>query len=499
MSSTRAATVEIPGTLSGARDPAGAPVYGTVPVKPAATALVSLRTLIVVRWITIAGQAGAVLVGSQVLDLALPLDLLVAAILVSVLVNLASMVQRRYRSRLGDREALSYLAYDQIQLAFLLYLSGGVANPFAVFALVPLTVAASLLDRRATLGMAALTLAVLTVLRFFHYPVMVTTDAGPVPFGTIGLGVDALDFLRWQVTPIDGIWVALSMTAVFIAGYVWAVTNEAKRLERAFVASQMALSRAQRASALGALAAAAAHDLGTPLGTITVIARELELDLPEDSPHKEDVHLLLAEAERCRDILAALSQRPDSRSGADEPASMAATAVLDLAARPHHVPGKAIRISLDPTVSGPVPRLPVSPEVMHGLGNLLQNALQFARADVHVRVSWSGPPASGVLRIEILDDGPGFQPQVLRRLGEPPEMASASAGEAGSPGRPVPGLGLGVFIASTLLGHTGAEVSFGNRRGGPLGAARGAKVVVEWRQGRAGALTTSRDLFEDIR
>ncbi|HYM01588.1 MAG TPA: ATP-binding protein, partial [Stellaceae bacterium] len=254
---------------------------------------------------------------------------------------------------------------------------------------------------------------------------------------------------------------------VFIAGYTGSVAEEARRLRDAVAATQLALAREQRVSAVGALAAAAAHELGSPLATIAVVAKELVRDLPPDSPYAQDALLLLSQSERCRTILADLARQRDGESGSPF-TRMPFSALVEAAGEPHSA--AAIDV-LYLTAAGrdadthPVeePLVPRSPEIMHGLGNLIQNAAQFARREVTVTTSWS----EDTVAVDIVDDGPGFPPQVLTRIGEP--YISGRGGETQH-------MGLGIFIAQSLLERTGARVSFANLPDG------GAQVVVEWRR-----------------
>jgi two-component system sensor histidine kinase RegB len=236
----------------------------------------------------------------------------------------------------------------------------------------------------------------------------------------------------------------------------------------ALAASYLALDREQRVSALGALAAAAAHRLGSPLGTIAVVAKELARDLPQDSPHRADVELLLSESERCRTILTELSTRPEA---GDPVQRMPLAALVETAAAPYRA--ERVRLIIDASAEPgseaarqSAPQAPHSPELVHGLGNLLQNAIEFARSEVRVTVRWSERRVS----LKIRDDGPGFAPGLLDHLGEPYLSGGETQGRIGS-GEP---MGLGVFIAQTLLGRTGAQLSFGNGQDG------GAEVTIAW-------------------
>ena len=420
---------------------------------------ISLRTLILIRWIAIFGQASTVLLVHYGLGYTLPLIPTAAVIAVSVLLNIGAMVQGRVRLRLVERDAAMYMAYDMVQLAVLLYLTGGLQNPFAVLLLAPLTVSAIVLSRRGTTVMTVLLLALLAVLAVWHYPL-----PGLADIGVAGPGFGAI---TQSAVYRAGVWFALSLSAIFIAAYVWQVADEARMIDEALTASQMALAREQRISALGALSAAAAHELGTPLGTILMVARELADDLPADTPIAEDVELLLDQAQRCRDILADLTRRPET-TGGDPYEVLTLPALIDVAARPHLRSEIDLEVSIVPRDASRQPTVKRSPALLHGLGNLLQNACQFARHRVAVRAEWS----RGDVSISILDDGPGFPAGLIPRLGEP--YVRVSDDDDAGEGRREPGMGLGIFIAATLLGQTGAKLRFGN--------AGGAQVVIRWKR-----------------
>ncbi len=410
--------------------------------------LIRLRTLTLIRWVGIAGQLATLLIVHVGLGYQLPLGPALAVVGVSVMLNLAAILQRRTRVRLGDRDAALYLSYDLVQLAVLLFLTGGLHNPFVVLLLAPLTVSASILSRRSTTIITLLTLACVTVLALWHYP---------LPSGPEGpIRLPPLYFI--------GLWFAIAVAAMFIAGYVWRVAEETRRLGEAFAASRMALAREQRISALGALAAAAAHELGTPLGTIALVAKELENELPPDSDVQADAALLSSEADRCRHILAELSRRPET-SGGEPFERLTLQALIDAAGEAHRRPEIALDIITVPLDGSRPPWARRTPELLHGLGNLLQNAQQFARRRVTVRAEWSRDE----VLVTIADDGPGFPAAVLDRLGEP-YLSVTGQRRADSGGH----MGLGIFIAATLLERGGARLAFSN-----LGR-RGAQVAVRW-------------------
>lgn len=412
---------------------------------------VAARTLAAIRWVALGGQVATLLAVHFGFGFPLPLALALAIVAVPAVLNLTLIRRRAGRDRLNEREAAFYLGFDIIQLAALLFVTGGLGNPFALLLLAPVTVSATILSRRSTIHLCLLALACATLLAFAHLP---------LPWAEPGFALPAIY--------TAGLWVALMVALVFNAAYAWWVAEEARRISAALAATQEALARQQRLAAVGALAAAAAHELGSPLGTIAVVARELVRELPGDSDLAEDARLLLSESQRCRDILASLARRSEP-----EPhtafAELPFDALVEQAAEPYQRDGVAVIIEAhgpDGTpAAAPAPAVRPTPELMHGLGSILQNAVQFAAATVEVTVAWDG---SGALSVEVEDDGPGFATSVLSRLGEP--YVSTRAGRDGH-------MGLGLFIARTLLERTGAELDFANRDDG------GARVDVRWPQG----------------
>ena len=409
-------------------------------------AQVRLRTLVLIRWIAIAGQLSALLIVQFGLNWPLPIDAALAAIAAAVFLNLAMTFRRPVRGRLSEWEAAAYLAFDILQLAVLLYLTGGIGNPFSLLFLGPVTVSATVLSRAATAGLSILVIGCASVLAFQHLPLPWSGDGLQLPVFYIG-----------------GLWAAVVVGTLFLGGYIGSVAGEGRRMSDALTAIQLALAREQQLSALGGLAAAAAHELGSPLATIAVTVKELTHQIPADSEFADDVRILQEEADRCRDILAELGRAPEV-ADPNDPFAMAMLSDVVAAAAARH---RNEDIVLDLVAAGldesAEPLVMRSPELLHGLGNVIQNAVQFAEAHVSVDISWDETEA----RVEVRDDGPGFSPAVLDRIGEP-YISNRGHGH----------LGLGIFIAQSLLERTGARIRFSNARA----AARtdGAEVSITW-------------------
>jgi len=404
---------------------------------------ISLRTLVPIRWVAIAGQALTIIIVHFGLGFSLPLVPALGVVGGSVLLNVVLILLRQVAARLGERDAALCLGYDILQLAILLHLTGGLQNPFSILILAPVTVAATILSRRPVIVLSVLAVASISVLALWHEPLPWRTEP-----------------LVFPAELVLGLWVALVLATVFIGGYTWSVAQEAGRLRDAVTATQLALAREQRVSAVGALAAAAAHELGSPLATIAVVAKELVRDLSDDSPHAEDAALLLSQSERCRTILAELAQQPEDDGGSPY-TRLPISALVEAAGALHQDQGVKLIFA---TAGQPAPEEPLvrrSPEIMHGLNNLVQNAVQFARREVSVTTFWD----RNTVTVEVVDDGPGFPLHLLGRLGEP--YISTRAGAADH-------MGLGIFIAQSLLERSGARLVFDNLPDG------GAHVAISW-------------------
>ena len=399
---------------------------------------VRLRTLVYIRWIAVLGQIFTLLIVHFGLGFNLPLVPALIVIGASVGLNIFLVSTQPLRQFLPDRAAAIFLAYDVVQLSALLYLSGGLQNPFAVLLLAPVTVSATVLSRDNTIGLGLLALACVSLLAFLYEP---------LPWKDGSLELDDLHLM--------GIWQAIAVATVFIAAYVGSVAGEARAMNDALSATQLALSREQQLAEVGALAAAAAHELGSPLATITVIAHDMAKEVDPETALGEDVTLLVEQTTRCREILADLGRKHDTSAGEAYTHLPISTLVFE-AARPHNAKGVNLVNDAAPAAEasdGEEPEVRRTPEFMHGVGTLIQNAVQFSRNEVILRTRWSDE----FVVVEIMDDGPGFSPHLLDRLGEPYVSTRAQGKGEGEH------MGLGIFIAQNLLNRTGAVLAFENQ------------------------------------
>lgn len=402
---------------------------------------VRLHTVSLIRWVAVIGQLFTILFVDLSLGIDLPVSALLPAVALTAIVNMALSRVLKASTRLPERSAAALFAYDILQLCYLLALTGGVQNPFAALLLVPIALAAVTLDIRSTVGVTALALICIAVLALW---------AGPLPWRGGGLSLPAL----YRV----GGWAGLSLAIMLIAVFAWSVAEEARQRSEALTATQLALAREQQLSALGGQAAAVAHLLGTPLATINVIAKELVRELPHGSPLVDEAGELLAQAQRCRELLAGLGKQPDD-SGHQTFTRAPFTSLLEHIAGEYGRAGVDVRIQVAHTDATSEPEVALTPELRHSLANLIDNAIQFATSRVLVTLR----PTRVGLTLVIEDDGPGFPHEVLDWLGEPFLSTRREEG----------GLGLGIFIATTLLARTGAKINFDNTD-------KGARVTIRW-------------------
>lgn len=415
---------------------------------------IRLDTLARLRWLAVSGQLGAIIVAGSVLELQFNLWLALLVVLGAVISNLTGWLTFPRTRRLAEHEALLLLTFDTVQLSLLLYLTGGLNNPFALLLLAPFTIASTVLKRRSTLTLGALVIALASLLAFVHEPI-ISPSGAPLLLPPLFL---------------FGFWLALVIGVVFIGLYLRSVAEEKQAMAEALQATQMALTREQKFTELSGVVAAAAHELGTPLATIKLASAELIDTLSDRADALEDAQLIREQVERCHVIL-----RSMGRAGKDDLHMRQAplAAILQEAAAPHDTRGKTVRLDLSaiagPDGDAPMPEVWRQAGIIHGLRNLIQNAVDFAAREVVINGRWD--PDSIALRIS--DDGPGFPAHLLARIGEPflrdrrdPARARVRAGYQG--------MGLGLFIAKTLLERSGAAVTFSNGPGG------GAAVDVVW-------------------
>jgi two-component system sensor histidine kinase RegB len=412
--------------------------------RPELTGALRRYTLVLLRWAAIVGQAITLLLVSQLLGfdvLILPSFIVIsAAVLLNILVTLSLPLDRR----VSDFEAIAQLGFDILQLGLLLYINGGIENPFAILFLAPVVTSATTLSIRVLSTVAGLALIAAMFLLFWHMPL--PWDPG-------------VDFKLPRIFEL-GMLAGIVVGTMFTSLYAWRATTESRTMSAALALTEQRLAQEQKLSALGSLAAAAAHELGTPLATISVTAKELTRDLPEGSL-ADDARLVLEQAQRCRSIIEQLALRGDTPDLIHETLSL--EDLLEEAAEGFIHRNKDLIVESTQDESGLPLTIRRRPELLYALKNFTENAVDFAKSRVELHADVS----KGRIRVTIDDDGPGFDALIKDRLGQPYVTTRARGRSAG-------GLGLGVFIASTLVERTGGTVQFAQA---PLG---GARVQCEW-------------------
>ena len=413
--------------------------------KPIRGEWVRLRTFIYLRWLAVFGQSGAVIAGLFFLNLDLRLELISSFILLSASINILATLLYPENKRLLEKDIFLLLLYDLVQLSILLFLTGGLTNPFSVLILAPVTISATALRLRPTLILGVIATLLITLLGFYYIPLKTILNTSLDP----------------EVL-LAGTWLALLITISFLASYARRVTVEMASMSEALLATQMALDREQRLTALGGVVAAMAHELGTPLSTIKLVSSEILNETNLTTEVREDVVLINSQVDRCRDILKDMGRR-----GKDD-THLHVTPLLSLiqeATEPHQNRGKSITLEIDGWQGNIFDDIKLKeqlnvyrkPEIIHGIRNLVQNAVDFAKSTVWIRVDWQKDTVNFI----IIDDGLGFSPDMIGRLGDPFLKDKAYKNHLREQ-KQYEGMGLGLFIAKTLLERTGAKLSFSN-------------------------------------
>ena len=402
-------------------------------------------TLVTLRWTAVAGQAITLVVVAEVLGFSYPYLTAAIIVMLSALVNLGVTFALPLDRRVGNTEAIFQLGFDTLQLALLLWLTGGMTNPFLLLFVAPVVTSATTLSKRVLFSIGGLAVVSSLFLMFNHLP---------LPWSPAG----SFELPQAFTTAM---WIALMTGMVFTSIYAWQVSREGRRMSEALAATEAVLAQEQKLAALGGLAAAAAHELGTPLATIQLVAKEMARELGSDTPMGDDATLLVEQTQRCRQILKQLGARGDTGEPMHD--TMRLQAMLEEASEPYF--GLGSQIEIKTYGEGPEPDLRRQAEILYGLKNYIENAVEFANSRVTLTGAWTHDSIS----ISIEDDGPGFAPAVRARLGEP------YVSERGEANKMAGGLGLGFFIAKTLIERTGGRVSFDNHpRSG------GAFITLNW-------------------
>ncbi|WP_453947220.1 ActS/PrrB/RegB family redox-sensitive histidine kinase [Bradyrhizobium sp. USDA 372] len=419
---------------------------------------IRLDTILRLRWLAVLGQLAAIFIVAQGLEFNVEIVPCVSIIALSAALNLALQTAANPMRRLEPLQAAGLLALNIVELAGLLFFTGGLQNPFSFLFLAPVLISATALPARFTFGLGLLAVACASVLFFYHFP----------------LPWDSDDPLVLPPIYLVGVWLSIALAIGVTSLYSFQVTEEARKLADALAATELVLTREQHLTQLDGLAAAAAHELGTPLATIFLISRELEKTV-KDASIAADLKTLREQTQRCRDILSKITQLSSTGAPFDH---MKLSELIEEVVAPHRDFGVEIKVRIA-VAAAAEPVGSRNPAILYGIGNIVENAVDFARTTVEVNAWWNNDH----IELLISDDGPGIPPDILNRIGEPYLSRRRPQDDGGGERR---GLGLGVFIARTLLERTGAKVSFTNR----IFPDHGAVVQITWPRQRFEAIET---------
>ena len=404
------------------------------------------KTLVFLRWIAIFGQLFSVNLVYFFLDLNFPVLLCHIIISIGLITNIYLQFGTK-ATLLKDLYSSSFLMYDIIQLSILLFLTGGIFNPFAILLIVPTIVSSTFLSMGSTIILGSATIFLLFILTFFNMPLP-------------GMEEYILSFPNYYVT---GILISLIIGLVFLSYFGIRFSGETKKRSNALNKLQQILAKEYELESLGGQAAAAAHSLGTPLATITVIAKEMRKEVGDNSKFTKDIDLLISQTKRCSEILKKISQK---KIISDEFLSaMSFEDLLEEIIKSFKESSeKNIKLNTDKDVN----KIDIkrNPELVYGLRNFIGNAVKFSNQNILISIISDNIN----LYIQIEDDGPGFPEDIVKALGEP-YIKSRSKSFRGNAG-----LGLGTFLGKTLLERQSAIISFENNS-----SLKGAKVKIKWR------------------
>jgi two-component system sensor histidine kinase RegB len=414
--------------------------------------LLRFETLLRLRWYVTVGQALVVVITHFGLGLSLPLANIAVVLALAVAFNAALNTRFPAIYRMEEGAAFILLSAEIIQLGALIYLTGGIQNPFSILFLAPVVISVTALPPQRTFMLGALAIMVSTV---------VTNVYVPLPWFRGAILSLPEYYPIWE-------WLALQVGIIFIGFYAWRIANEARQLVDALAATELVLEREQHLSQLDGLAAAAAHELGTPLATIALVAKELLNGNQTQGDIQADLTLIKEQSDRCREILGRIPTLGSAQYGPMNVTSVEQM-VREVAER---YASARIQIKITARGTGEEPTMRRSPGIVYGLGNLVQNAIEFAATTVSVEVEWD----EAMVVVSVSDDGPGIPGYILTHLGEP-YLTSRPIVAGGADTHPTrTGMGLGLFIAKMLLERSGAQMEADNRSN----PATGATIRLSW-------------------
>ena len=403
------------------------------------------NTLTILRYIAIFGQFFAINVVYFYLDLPFPIELSYAVIFLGLVTNLYLQFGIKI-NQLKDFYALIFLIYDLIQLSILLYLTGGIFNPFCFLLIIPAIVSSTFLSMGSTIILGIITTLLLSTISFFYLP---------LPGEEMGL----LHFPDFYKT---GIIVSILIGLIFLSYFGIRFAGETKKRSEALNKLQEVIFKEYELESLGGQAAAAAHSLGTPLATISVVAKELKKEIGNDKEFSKDIDLLISQTKRCSEILKQISKKQ-----IEEDIFLSSIKFEDLLEEIINSFKETSAKEINLIVNDDMNKIAIqrTPEIIYGLRNFIGNAVKFSKSRVIINLKSD----QKLVEIKINDDGPGIPEDIIKKIGEPYIKSRSKELNSNS------GLGLGTFLGKTLLERQKAKLLF--RRNSELG---GALVIISW-------------------
>tara|TARA_B100000029_G_scaffold55470_1_gene50307 strand:+ start:1163 stop:2449 length:1287 start_codon:yes stop_codon:yes gene_type:complete len=403
------------------------------------------KTLVILRWIAIVGQYLTISIVYFILKFELPFFYCSITIIVGVLTNFYLQFGFK-KNQLNNFTSTFFLFYDLLQLSVLLYLTGGITNPFVILLIVPAIVSSTFLNLKSTINLSLITIIILLVLTINNFPL---PHKGELHFHVPN-------------TYLYAIPLAIIITLIFLTYFGVRFGIESRKRTEALNRLELILAKEHELESIGLQAAAAAHSLGTPLSTITVIARELEKEIGKSSKYSKDIDLLLSQAKRCSEILKDLSK--DELKEDDFLSNIKIEELLNGIVRSFtEISEKKIFLLTKENKFNP--KIERTLEITYGLRNFIGNAVKYSSSSVYITVESNNK----VTEVKICDDGPGFSDDILDVLGEPYIRSKNKIISSKS------GLGLGTFIGKTLLERMKANVKFSK-----CNKTDGAMVTIKW-------------------
>ena len=403
------------------------------------------KTLVNLRWIAIIGQLIAINFVYFFLKLNLPIIETHIIISIGFVTNLVLQFKIK-TNQLKDLNSVLFLIYDLLQLSILLYLTGGIFNPFSLLIIVPTIVSSTFLSMGTTIILGTLTIGLLFFLKEYHMTLP---------------GLDAYSF-NFPEYYLAGVLVSIIIGLVFLSYFGIRFSGETKKRSEALDKLQQVMAKEYELESLGGQAAAAAHSLGTPLATISVVAKELKKEIGDKSTYSKDLDLLISQAKRCSEILKQISKKEisdDQFINLIKVEDLLEEIIISFAENSDK------KITLLNDNDRNKINIKRSPEIVYGLRNFIGNAIKFADEKINIELTSDDK----TLTLLIDDDGPGFAEDVINLIGEPYLKSKSKKINSKA------GLGLGIFLGKTLLERKKARLIFFNK-----GNLKGASVKVSW-------------------